>query len=322
MAKQTKEPKYNAQELGLIKARCAPNADAASFDHMIYLATLYDLDPLLKEIWCVTDNKGNHRIQVARDGFLKIANSHEAFDGIHADTICEGDFYAVMPDGGLDHRYAAQRGPLVGAYCRVWRKDRTHPSYFFAPYKEYAAGSPIWRQYPSSMIIKVAEAMALKRAFSLSGLTSAEEMDASATPDIHYGQQAPAVHRQMPQQAAPAPQQVAPLPPAPEPGPTMQAAPQEVPQQAPPQQGLTLTRQQQDAANFMAGGQAEPQAAPPAKLMTNKQRATVIDLLANPALPEPTKVASQKYFDDPTLTEAQAQGGINRLLDIIYPKAA
>jgi hypothetical protein len=53
----------------------------------------------------------------------------------------------------------------------------------FAPFAEYNAPSNgTWKKYPSAMILKVAEAMALKRAFSISGLVTREELDASDEP--------------------------------------------------------------------------------------------------------------------------------------------
>ena len=42
--------------------------------------------------------------------------------------------------------------------------------------KDYDRGAGVWQQFPHAMIVKVAEAMALKRAFSISGLVTQEEI--------------------------------------------------------------------------------------------------------------------------------------------------
>ena len=45
------------------------------------------------------------------------------------------------------------------------------------PFNEYnKGGRGVWGQYPTAMILKVAESMALKRAFSISGLVTEEEL--------------------------------------------------------------------------------------------------------------------------------------------------
>lgn len=300
---------FTQSELALIRERCAKQADDPSFDHMIYLCKTYGLDPLLKEIWCVTDNKSNHRIQVARDGFMSIANRSAEFNGMHSDTVCEGDYYALNPDGTVIHQYGMSRGNIIGAYCLVFRKDRAIPSYFFAPYREYASNTPIWRSYPTSMIIKVAESMALKRAFSLSGLTSDVEMDAITDP-IPASQ--PAQLAAPVQQVLPAPAPVAQLP-----APAQTVQPVQVEQA----KVIDISQQQQqnDVANFMAQANGAP---PPAVFvpMTNKQRATVQDLLRNPAIPEDRRKGAEEFFATPNLSKDDAQSGIDRLMDIVYPR--
>lgn len=102
-------------------------------------------------------------------------------DGIQSDAVYENDGLVKQADGTIQHTYGTpERGKLIGAYAMVFRKDRSRAAYFYAPMAEYNAGSnPTWKKYPTAMIIKVAEACALKRAFSISGLVTQEEMDVS-----------------------------------------------------------------------------------------------------------------------------------------------
>ena len=74
------------------------------------------------------------------------------------------------------HSYSSDRGAIIGAYAIVYRNDWIKPAYFYAPMKDYDKKAGCWLQYPHAMILKVAEAMALKRAFTISGLVTAEEV--------------------------------------------------------------------------------------------------------------------------------------------------
>jgi len=93
-----------------------------------------------------------------RDGYLRVANENPMFDGM--ETKVERD---------------AQSKP-VKATCSVWRKDRSHPITCEAYFNEYKKAGNVWQTYPSAMISKVAEVLALKRSFSINGVVTEEEM--------------------------------------------------------------------------------------------------------------------------------------------------
>jgi phage recombination protein Bet len=206
------------ERVELVRRTVAKGAVDDELAMFFSLAERYELDPFAKEIWCICnlnqdgsrklDSSGRPypaQITASRDGFLAIANRNPAFDGMDSDVVCENDTFTRLP-GAVDHSYGAdERGKPRGAYALVYRKDRSVPTYFFAKWVEYGEpnlryenqqlkkGSP-WVKYPSAMILKVAEAMALKRAFSLSGLTAEEELDAGAA--IEDGAQAQFQDRQ------------------------------------------------------------------------------------------------------------------------------
>lgn len=113
------------------------------------------LNPFLKEIWYIGQTK---TIMAARDGYLRVANQHPQFDGM--ETTVERDS-ANLP---------------IKATCKVWRKDRSHAITCEAFYNEYKKQSPVWNQYPSAMISKVAEVLALKRSFAINGVVTEEEI--------------------------------------------------------------------------------------------------------------------------------------------------
>ena len=108
----------------------------------------------MKEIWFVP----GVGVMAGRDGYLRVANESPQFDGM--ETRVERD---------------AKNVPIK-ATCSVWRKDRSHPITCEAYYNEYKRSGGVWDKYPSAMISKVAEVLALKRSFSINGVVTEEEI--------------------------------------------------------------------------------------------------------------------------------------------------
>ena len=181
---------WTREEINTIKRTVARGATDDELVMFLHLAKAYGLDPFAKDIWFIKDRTGTPIIMTSRDGYLKIANRDENYDGMDADVVYQGDKFNKLKDG-VEHVYETKnRGNPVGAYAMVYRKDRTRPVYVYAPFSNYFRDTKVWRQYPHAMILKVAEAMALKRAFSISGLVTREELDESdASPSEQVKQQ-------------------------------------------------------------------------------------------------------------------------------------
>jgi phage recombination protein Bet len=175
---------FTDEQMRLMKDTVAKGVSDNEFMLFMHLAKTYGLDPFAKEIWCIKYvPQGRNPLDfpatifTSRDGYLKIASRDVQMDGIISDAVCANDALEKLLDGTVRHTYGNPRGEIVGAYALVFRKDRSRPAYFYAPFKEYnSTKNPTWGKYPSAMIIKVAEAMALKRAFSISGLVTQEEI--------------------------------------------------------------------------------------------------------------------------------------------------
>lgn len=172
---------FTPEQKQLIKNTVAKGASDDELALFLHLSQTYGLDPFAKEIFFMKYGNQAATIITGRDGYLKIANGRPEMDGIQSDSVCKNDALTKKSDGTIDHTYGTpERGPVIGAYALVFRKDRSRAAYFYAPMAEYNASSnPTWKKYPTAMIIKVAEACALKRAFSISGLVTQEEMDVS-----------------------------------------------------------------------------------------------------------------------------------------------
>lgn len=183
---------YDAKTIALIKNTVASGATDAELGLFLEVSARYQLDPFAKEIWCVkmpgkNGSGGSMGIIVARDGFLKIANRHPDFLGMHSDTVCENDEFTKEWDGDrVIVKHVAgkpgERGKIVGAFAVVRRKDKTD-SFFYAALSEYRPRSEAklkyspWGAQESAMIIKCAEAVALRKAFSVSGVMGEGEED-------------------------------------------------------------------------------------------------------------------------------------------------
>lgn len=194
----TKRPKaelaeqlsFTPEQMQLMKDTVAKGVTDNEFLLFMHLAKTYGLDPFAKEIWCIKyvpqgRNPADCQATIftSRDGYLKIASRDPQMNGLQSDVVYEGDVMEKRPDGTVHHVFGNPRGAIIGAYAVVHRKDRTYPAYFYAPFKEYfSTKNPTWGKYPSAMIQKVAEAMALKRAFSISGLVTHEEIGLDITP--------------------------------------------------------------------------------------------------------------------------------------------
>ena len=154
--------KFN-EKIDLIKAKIAPDCTDSEFELLMYMANTYGLDPLLRQIWAVKRNANAPALIFAgRDGMLAIAHRSGHFDGMQSGVVYEGTGKDKKP---------------VSAWCEIWRNDMTHSFKTDVPFSEYNTGYSVWKTNPSAMILKVAEAVCLRKAFSVSGLYAPEEID-------------------------------------------------------------------------------------------------------------------------------------------------
>jgi len=162
---------YDREKLQLIRDMFAKGANDNEFGVMVELARKYQLDPFARQIWLVKYGDSPAQIFCGRDGYLAIAHRSGQFDGIQSGSRVED-------------------GELIG-WCRVHRKDMSHPFEVEVYASEYSTGKNLWRDKPRTMIQKVAEAHALRRAFSISGLYSPEEIDTGDRPEPRYVSEVP-----------------------------------------------------------------------------------------------------------------------------------
>jgi phage recombination protein Bet len=169
---------YNQQQIQLIRDMCARDCTDNEFLLLMQLSRTYGLDPFAKQIWAVKYPNAPAAIFCGRDGFIAIAHRNGNFDGMESGTRLD------------------ENGELIG-WCKVYRKDMSHPFVVEVPFAEYIQRNKqgevtkFWREKPKTMITKVAESHALRRAFGISGLYSPEEIDTGDRPEPRYVSEVP-----------------------------------------------------------------------------------------------------------------------------------
>jgi len=155
--------------MDLVKRKVGNGLTKTEWELFLYMAKLYDLNPLLREIWAVKYNGKPANIFTGRDGLLKIAHKSGMFDGMRTVLL-------VSTQTGVDEADIAPKGAeILGAKCYVWRKDMSHPVEVSVKLSEYNTNRSTWKEKPDTMIRKVAEAHCLRRTFSIHGLYLPEE---------------------------------------------------------------------------------------------------------------------------------------------------
>lgn len=145
---------------------CAKATDA---ECKIFLETCkqYRLNPFTKEAYLIHyDNNSEDTpstIVLGKNCYMQMAERHPAFDGFEAGIIV-----LDTEAGQLEHREGSivyEGEELLGGWAKVYRKDRTRPSYEEVKLGEYDTGKSLWKGKKATMIRKVALVHALREAF-------------------------------------------------------------------------------------------------------------------------------------------------------------
>ena len=175
---------YNQDQIALIKSQIAPKANNDELKLFLYQCQRTGLDALSRQIYAIhrwNSSQGREvmSIQTSIDGFRVIAERSGDYAGQD-----EPDF--ITDD----------KGKLICAKVKVYRfrnDQRYCAAVGVAYWDEYVQldknGNPsgLWKKMPHVMLSKVAEALALRKAYpqDLSGLYTAEEMNQADQPQEH-----------------------------------------------------------------------------------------------------------------------------------------
>jgi phage recombination protein Bet len=161
---------FKEEQIELIKKQIAPNANNNELKLFLYQAQRTGLDPLTRQIYCI-HRGGKMTIQTSIDGFRVIAERSGEYAG---------------QDEPI---YTEENGKLISCKITVYkfRGDVRYPaSVGVAYFSEYVQQTPIWTKMPRVMLAKVAEALALRKAFpqDLSGLYTSDEIADASVKDV------------------------------------------------------------------------------------------------------------------------------------------
>lgn len=142
------------------------------------------LNPFIKEAYLIKySDKNPATMVVSKDVFMKRAIKNPDFEGIESGVIVLNEHGEVEYKKGAF--YLKNREQLVGAWATVHRKSWKYPISLEVNYDEYVGYksngevNAQWASKPATMIIKVAETQALRKAFveDLQGMYDESEMN-------------------------------------------------------------------------------------------------------------------------------------------------
>lgn len=124
------------------------------FIAMCMVANKYGLDPITREIYAFPNKKTGAVVPVVGyDGWQRLANTNPMYDGVEFEEAADGSW----------------------CKCRIWRKDRSHPTELTEYLEECLMDTIPWKKYPRRMLRNKAFNQCARAAFNLSGFYDPDE---------------------------------------------------------------------------------------------------------------------------------------------------
>lgn len=120
---------------------------------LLIVADQYQLNPFTKEIYAFPDKGGGIVPVVGVDGWCRIINSNEQFDGMEFEQDAES------------------------CTCRIYRKDRNHPTEATEYLSECKRKTQPWESHPRRMLRHKAMIQCARMAFGYSGIKDPDEAE-------------------------------------------------------------------------------------------------------------------------------------------------
>jgi hypothetical protein len=145
------------RELALLKAIGLDRAAPEQREIALAIASRYGLDLMLKHLVLIEGKP-----YITRDGMLHIAHRSGQLDGMETSepTVVDGEWRVR---------------------CSVYRKDMSRPFTYYGRYPTKGGN----QKFAPEMATKVAESMAMRRAFDIAAPSADERWDIEQTPVVH-----------------------------------------------------------------------------------------------------------------------------------------
>jgi phage recombination protein Bet len=171
-----------------IRRLVSPNAPLTDleFSFLVKLGQSTNLNPFLKEIWVVKYKQGSPaQIFIGRDGYRKAAQRQDDYEYHQVNAVYSEDDFKVINDE-IHHSHGfTNRGTLLGAYCKVKRRDCSRYTYVMVTMEEYNLNQGLWKTKPETMICKVAEAQAIRQNFQEVFAGTYSDSEIPQKPNLH-----------------------------------------------------------------------------------------------------------------------------------------
>lgn len=171
---------WNEKQVAALRSIGLEGASNAEMAVFLNYCQRTGLDPFARQIYMI-NRGGRWTIQASIDGLRIVAQRSGEYAGQTTPMWCgpDGEWTDVWLDAA----------PPVAARVGVYRQGFVEPLVAVARFDSYCPmknGQPmgLWKQMPDVMLSKVAEALALRKAFpnDLSGIYTSDEMDQSDAP--------------------------------------------------------------------------------------------------------------------------------------------
>ena len=140
---------------------------AVEYNYFFSICKTYELNPFLKDIYAIKFGNQAATFVIDYKVMQQAADNNPQFDGLKVGVLyLDSNGQPKERDGA----YLLPGETLIGGWCDVFRKDRTHTNRTYALYDENVKlkdGKPNtnWATKPVFMCVKVAKAQALREAF-------------------------------------------------------------------------------------------------------------------------------------------------------------
>ncbi|GIM61135.1 hypothetical protein CAPN008_11850 [Capnocytophaga canis] len=119
------------------------------------------LNPFLNEAYLIKFGSTPAQMIVSKEALMKRAEANEQYNGLEAGLILKRNEAVIEVEGN----FYLKTDEILGAWAKVYRKDRLKPIVAKVNIEEYDKKQSSWNDKRATMIAKVAKVQALREAF-------------------------------------------------------------------------------------------------------------------------------------------------------------